>query len=79
MNATAILDKFSIPTNLTVHHAIARAGDVIDNTSYPIMMANDIIKSLGGTESENLVEARLLLKLLLSKHIMLRTCLTLSM
>ncbi|NDG30854.1 hypothetical protein EB118_12375 [bacterium] len=67
MNATAILDKFSIPTNLTVHHAIARAGDVIDNTSYPIMMANDIIKSLGGTESENLVEARLLAKALVEQ------------
>ena len=67
MNATAILDKYSIPTNLTVHHAINRAGDVIDSTSYPIMMANDIIKALGGTQSENLVEARLLAKALVEQ------------
>lgn len=67
MNATQILDQYSIPTNLTVHHAIARAGDVIDNTNYPIMMANKIIKSLGGTQSENLVEARLLAKALVEQ------------
>lgn len=67
MNATAILDKYSIPTNLTVHHAINRAGEVIDSTNYPIMVANDIIKAFGGTQSENLVEARLLAKALVEQ------------
>ena len=67
MNATKTLEKLQIPTNLTVHHAIAKAGELIDCTVHPLSKANSIIKEFGGEQTENIVEARLLAKALVEQ------------
>ena len=67
MNATKTLEKLQIPTNLTVHHAIAKAGELIDCTVHPLSKANHIIKEFGGDQTENIVEARLLAKALVEQ------------
>ena len=67
MNATKILEKLQIPTNLTVHHAIAKAGEMIDCTVHPLSKANQVIREFGGEESDNIVRARLMAKALVEQ------------
>lgn len=67
MNALELLRKNDIPLNQTIHHAIARAGDVIDNDGHPLAKANFLIKQLGGQEISNIVIARLMAKSLIEQ------------
>jgi hypothetical protein len=67
MTALELLRKNDIPFNQTVHHAIARTGDVIDNAGYPLGKANFLIKQLGGQEVDNIVVAKLLAKSLIEQ------------
>jgi len=67
MNATKILEKFQIPTHLTVHHAIAKSGELIDCSTHPLSKANHVIKEFGGEETDNIVRARLLAKALVEQ------------
>lgn len=67
MTALELLRKNDIPLDQTVHHAIARTGDVIDNSSYPLEKANFLIKQLGGQEVDNIVIARLIAKSLIEQ------------
>jgi hypothetical protein len=67
MTALELLRKNDIPYNQTVHHAIARTGDVIDNAGYPLEKANFLIKQLGGQEVDNIVIAKLMAKSLIEQ------------
>lgn len=67
MNATEILEKLHIPSNQTVHHAIAKVGELIDCTGHPLSKANSIIKEFGGDQTDNIVRARLLAKALVEQ------------
>jgi len=67
MTALELLRKNDIPFNQTVHHAIARTGDLIDNAGYPLGKANFLIKQLGGQEVDNIVIAKLMAKSLIEQ------------
>ena len=67
MTALELLRKNDIPYNQTVHHAIARTGDVIDNAGHPLEKANFLIKQLGGQEVDNIVIAKLMAKSLIEQ------------
>ena len=67
MNALELLRKNDIPLNQTIHHAIARTGDVIDNDGHPLAKANFLIKQLGGQEISNIVIAKLMAKSLIEQ------------
>lgn len=67
MDATNILSKYRIPTNLTVHHAIVSVGDVLDAASDFLSTANAIISDLGGPSTNDPVRARLFAKALVEQ------------
>lgn len=67
MTAQELLTKNNIPLNQTVHHAIASAGELIDNAGHPLEKANFLIKQLGGQEIDNIVIAKLMAKSLIEQ------------
>ena len=67
MNATSILSKYDIPTDQTVHHAIWKVSDILDNASNFMATANALIQDLGGSREDNPVRARLFAKSLVEQ------------
>lgn len=69
MNVTEILHTYSIPTNLTVHHAIANVSEMLDCVPENKYMstANALISDLGGQTTDDPVRARLYAKALVEQ------------
>lgn len=67
MSPVQYVTKKGIPLDQTVHHAIWKVGDVIENSGHPLKEANEFIAKLGGKPESNLVVARLMAKALVEQ------------